>query len=54
MASDGKLTDLIPIDAKHAVPKDLESQIEAYFTPKTEASGSRPEQKIVKLDALVP
>lgn len=54
MATDGKLTDLIPIEPKHTAPKDLESQIDAYFTPKTEANGSKSEQKIVRLDALRP
>lgn len=54
MATDGKLTDLIPIEPKHTAPKDLESQIDAYFTPKTEINGTKSEQKIVRLDALVP
>lgn len=54
MATDGKLTDLIPTESKTAAPKDLESQIEAYFNHKTEASGSKPELKVVNLDALRP
>ena len=54
MATDGKLTDLIPVEAKHAAPQDLDAQIEAHFSPKSEANGSKPEQKIVKLDALKP
>jgi hypothetical protein len=54
MATDGKLTDLIPVESKQAAPKDLESQIEAYFTPKAEASGSKPEMKIVNLETLKP
>lgn len=54
MATDGKLTDLIPADPKSTAPKDLDAQIEAHFSPKAEASDSKPEQKIVKLDALRP
>ena len=54
MATDGKLTDLIPVEPKHAAPKDLDAQIEAHFSPKAEAANSKPEQKIVKLDALMP
>lgn len=54
MATDGKLTDLIPIEPKHTAPKDLESQIDAYFTPKAETNGTKSEQKIVRLDALMP
>ena len=48
MASDGKLTDLIPAEPKPAAPKDLDAQIEAHFGPKAES------QKIVKLEALRP
>ena len=54
MATDGKLTDLIPAMTKSAALKDLEAQIEAHFSPKAEASDSKPEQKVVKLDALRP
>ncbi len=54
MATDGKLTDLIPADPKSAAPKDLDAQIEAHFSPKAEASDSKPEQKVVKLDTLRP
>jgi len=54
MASDGKLTDLIPVETKLTAPKDLESQIEAYFTPKTQASDTKPELKIVNLETLKP
>ena len=54
MASDGKLTDLIPVEAKHTAPKDLESQIEAYFTPKGAAAGAKPDMKIVNLETLKP
>lgn len=54
MATDGKLTDLIPLEPKHTAPKDLESQIDAYFTPKSEATSSKSEQKVVRLDALMP
>ena len=54
MATDGKLTDLIPIEAKHTAPKDLESQIEAYFTPKAQSSGTTAELKVVILDKLKP
>lgn len=54
MATDGKLTDLIPATTKSAAPKDLEAQIEAHFSQKAEASDSKPEQKVVKLDALRP
>jgi len=53
MASDGKLTDLIPMEAKHATPKDLESQIEAYFSGSS-ARASNSEVKVVNLDALKP
>lgn len=54
MASDNKLSDLIPLESKPSTPRDLESQIEAYFSPKSETADARPEQKIVKLDALMP
>lgn len=54
MASDGTLTDLIPIETTHTVPKDLESQIEAYFTLKSGASAAKPEMKIVNLETLKP
>lgn len=54
MATDGKLTDLIPATAKSAAPNDLDAQIEAHFGPKAETAGSKPEQKIVKLDTLQP
>ncbi len=54
MASDGKLTDLIPVESKHTAPKDLESQIEAYFTPKAQTSDAKAEIKIVNLEALKP
>lgn len=54
MASDGKLTDLIPVEAKHTAPKDLESQIEAYFTPKDQTSAAKGEMKIVNLETLKP
>lgn len=54
MASDGKLTDLIPVEAKHTAPKDLESQIEAYFTPKAQTSDAKAEMKIVNLETLKP
>ena len=52
MATDGKLTDLIPIETKHTAPKDLESQIESYFTTQTEAA--KAEVKVVNLDSLKP
>ncbi len=54
MASDGKLTDLIPVEAKHTASKDLESQIEAYFTPKAQTSDAKAEMKIVNLETLKP
>ena len=54
MAVDGKLTDLIPIESKHAAPKDLESQIEAYFNPNAQSSGAKSEIKIVNLEKLKP
>ncbi len=54
LATDVIMSDLIPATPKQAAPKDLESQIEAYFQPKVEAASSNPEQKIVKLDALMP
>ena len=54
MATDGKLTDLIPIETKHTAPKDLESQIESYFTTQAEATAAKSEMKVVNLDALTP
>ena len=54
MATDGKLTDLIPVESKQAAPKDLESQIEAYFTPKAQTSDAKAEMKIVNLEGLKP
>ena len=54
MASDGKLTDLIPVESKHTAPKDLESQIEAYFTPNAQTSDPKAEMKIVNLETLKP
>ena len=52
LATDAKMTDLIPVETKTTTPKDLEAQIEAYFQPKAEAS--KPDLKVVKLDALKP
>ena len=52
LATDAKMTDLIPIETKSTAPKDLEAQIEAYFHPKADAS--KPDLKVVKLDALKP
>ncbi len=54
MATDGKLTDLIPAEWQSTAPKDLEAQIEAHFSPQADTSESKPEQKVVKLDALRP
>ncbi|MFM9965900.1 MAG: hypothetical protein ACKV2Q_32360 [Planctomycetaceae bacterium] len=55
MATDGKLTDLIPIETKPTAPKDLESQIESYFTSQVAASAPKStETKVVNLDALKP
>ncbi len=54
MATDGKLTDLIPVASKPTAPNDLESQIDAYFTPKAEASAAKPKMEIVNLETLKP
>jgi peptidoglycan hydrolase CwlO-like protein len=54
MASDGKLTDLIPVEAKHTAPKDLESQIETYFSSQPATPSGKSEIKVVNLDALKP
>lgn len=54
MATDGKLTDLIPIEPKNTAPKDLESQIESYFSTQAEAAAAKSDVKIVNLDALKP
>ncbi len=54
MAADNKLSDLIPTETKQSTPADLESQIEAHFAPKAEPSSTKPDLKIVNLDALVP
>lgn len=54
MATDGKLTDLIPMETKHTAPKDLESQIETYFTTQTDAAGNKLDVKVVSLDSLKP
>lgn len=54
MATGGPLSDLIPADAGPAVPSDLESQIEAYFSPKTGVSEEKTAAKVVNLEALRP
>lgn len=54
LATDTVMSDLIPATPRQSVPNDLESQIEAYFTPTAGTTTSKPEQKIVKLDTLMP